>query len=255
MKISIITLIIVLVFALAVGACGKDDTSSAEEDGGMDVVVGGGANAPEGEMGWPAGIFPADFPAYPDGTVTSIDDSDKAKTVFIDGADKQAFDAYKAGLEGAGWVFDAGGESARKGFFMLVLAFSNGEVAITLIETDTEYVAPTEPGSGSPVDGPAFPASIEGWPKDLPYAVPAYPDGDIEYTAPDLDSDSPSFRIVVSNTSKESFDKYAAAMEGDGWETKGSTGNGFTFVKEGGQHVSILLVGDNKANIFVFVID
>jgi hypothetical protein len=250
-----ITLALILVVALAMGACNNNGSSSDEDDQSLEIVVGGdgGADAEE-ELFWPADIFPADFPEYPDGTVTYIDDSDKFKTVLIKDSKKQAYDAFKASLEGAGWAFSetAEGEDelAYKGFFMLMLSFSEGSASVMLMETETEFDGFSEVEPHTPVDLPTY---IEGWPKDLPYSLPVYPDGDIEYKEPDLEEDSPAFRITVRNTSKISFDKFAAAFEADGWEIKSKTETGYSFIKDG-QHVSFVFVG-TIVNIFAFVRD
>lgn len=259
-RLSIIALAIIM--ALAMSACGgKADPAPDEEDTSLKIDLGGSgssdgndgsdgndADAPAAELEWPADLFPSDFPKYPDGKVTLVDKSEEAGTVvFIDGSNQKSFDAYKATLEGAGWTFE--NDFAYKGFFILMLSFKDGEVSIMLLESSIEYTGDKPGASGSSVE---LPSRIEGWPKDLPYALPVYPDGDIEYDAPKPDSDSPSFGIWVRNTSKASFDSYVAAMEKDGWKLSGSTGTSYSCTKDG-QHVAVLLMGDTKVYITAFV--
>ena len=174
-----------------------DDVSAAYEDNWVKVD------------GWPADAFPPGFPEYTDGTVEEAHyDEVAGNAVAITGSNKNAIEAYRKTLEGAGWNFD---EEYEEEGVIAYSYFKDTYICVLAYEGEGEYIEIQVANAG--VDfGDSGLGSVSEWPAELP----KYPDGEVDYAMSFvMDDDS---TMVIKNTSKASFLKYMDVLRGAGWE-------------------------------------
>jgi len=154
---------------------------------------------------WPAAELPPGFPVYPGGDIDKVEQDETGLYICVTETDKATYDAYLKTLEAAGWILDLSDEdtvSAVKGSWILSLCFDK-DLGISLMATDMGFDLAL--------------GSFE-WPKDLPFTLPVYPDGEIDFLSRE---ENGKLRISIVGSSKDTFEKYLDMVAEAGWEFMG----------------------------------
>ena len=155
---------------------------------------------------WPADLS-GSIREYPDGIIsyTTYKGSDSYRITVLN-TSVQSFNSYTEALIKDGFeavpLDDTIVMVSMEAFIFLSMDDSSS-VSITV-----DNVA-VSPGGGY----------VDGWPKNLPVKLPAYPDGDIKHMER---NNKDSMSIHVEYTSQASYDAYIDTLQADGWALSGA---------------------------------
>ena len=238
-RIVTIVLAVILVLALTAG-CSSNNSGSGGSEPSTNIVVGGsssdnsgGNNSNRGGMAdnWPASELPQNFPAYPNGEVVSVDGAvdDYGIFIVILDTDKATYDAYLKTMESEGWsepywAESEGSEiSLAKGPLWFLIEYTDSDSMVQIMLVDQGDMAMN-------VD----------WPADLPYNLPAYPDGNLFDVSV---SDDHTFMATIIDTSEAGLLKYIDMLVQAGWIVREDDEN---LVRSYGEYEYELDSNDNK---------
>ena len=224
-KTLLIVLALVLVLTMAVG-CGSRNAPDGSSNEPLNVGIGGpgsgsGGNdsgrGDSGAEGWPAAKLPQGFPAYPNGVVIQADeDDDLGLIIVISETDEATHGAYLKTLEAAGWTIPDWYQTTGTD---VAMEKDNYRLMIDFYDT---YIFDEE--SGDLIDSVDVHMIIGAheystdlgyeWPTDLPFDLPAYPEGEIMQVRM---TDDGGVSITIGKTSRATFDRYKDMMTNEGW--------------------------------------
>ena len=209
----ILALLLVLTFCAGCGGKGKDSAAGGGNsaaagkevrEGDEDEAQGDDGGEP---MDWPAADLPDGFPEYPDGIIDTVDDKDSILLIVIMGTEKETYDGYLETLESEGWevptwdtISDETHVTLTKDYWMAMVTF------LQLSETGRVSISVQDLGDDL--------SQYHEWPENLPFDLPQYTDGKIEY----VDYSDNSFAASFVGTSESAYEEYIKEIEKAGWE-------------------------------------
>jgi len=208
-------ILIILAIAFMLSLCAGCNTVKRIDDDFDDdigpIVIGGtsGDNTGDKPRGDSPAEWPTDLPPYPDGEITRFELGEYDDySIIISNTSKETLVEYAGMMTNAGWE-RRGDDDDDSAFIRFSFDKDNYSTALILLSDGTTLSI----GFYRVLDQ----EELENvWPVDyLPKGFPEYPDGDISRIRVD---ESGKIIIDISDSSQETFDKYAAALKDAGWE-------------------------------------
>ena len=193
---------------IAIGGASDADSDDASDDDSDDASDDdSNIDNDEPDDGTPDG-WPIELPPYPDGVVDDIYIAENGNySISIINTSKATMEKYAETMINAGWECTDTEDDLMK--------FNNGEYGVMLLLLNGEILSINMGKNSERLE------QLDGWPADrLPQGFPEYPDGDIYSAYANVESHGKpvALYICIERSSKETFEKYKAALKDAGWE-------------------------------------